>query len=243
MDNGGINMNLVKEQWQLGDKEEFLSYLDSFRQKDKEAWSRRILNSKLDVLAIPTKTIYGIVKEICKGNYKSFLDLKIFSNYESIAIYGMITSKITDFSEMLPYLTIYLDVMENWAHCDLLSLPISAGNKKDFLLLSDKYLVDPRIFVRRLSIMFLFQMAKTDESILPKVFNHLSMLKDEEEYYVIMMAGWLLSECIILYKNKTLQFIKEADLNPKILNKGIQKCRESRRLSQEEKDNLLSYKI
>lgn len=57
------------------------------------------------------------------------------------------------------------------------------------------------------------------------------------------MVGWLLSECIILYKEQTLKFITTTkDLNKKIVNKDIQKCRESRRLTQVEKDELISYK-
>lgn len=235
-------MNLNREIWLNENRDEFESFLESFRRRDKEEWSRKILNSKLDVLAIPTKTIHDIAQEISKGNYQSFLELRIFSSYESIAIYGMILSNIRDFQLMNYYLNIYLDVMENWAHCDLLSLPITSDNKNEFISLSNKYLTDSRTFVRRLSLMILFQMIK-DESILSIVFKHLQKLKEEDEYYVIMMAGWLLSECIILYRDQTLDFInRNSGLNKKIVNKGIQKCRESRRLTQIEKDQLLSIK-
>lgn len=235
-------MELNKKLWINEDKQLFISHLENYQRKEKEAWARKILNTKLDLLVLPTKVVHDIANDIFKGNYRSFLDLQIFSSYESIALYGMILSKIQDFKEMSHYLEIYLNVMENWAHCDLLSLPISSKNKNDFLLLSEKYLTDPRTFVRRLSLMILFQMIQ-DETVLSIVFDRLLRLKNEDEYYVIMMAGWLLSECIILYKNKTLEFINNTtDLNKKILNKGIQKCRESRRLSQEEKDSLLKYK-
>jgi 3-methyladenine DNA glycosylase AlkD len=68
-------------------------------------------------------------------------------------------------------------------------------------------------------------------------------LEAESAYYVIMMAGWLLSECIIKYKDQTLDFLANTSgLNQKIVNKGIQKCRESRRLTDEEKDELIQYK-
>ncbi len=238
-----IYLELNKTQWLESDRSIFLSYLKSFERKDKETWSRNILNTKLELLCIPTKTIYQIATEIYNGHYQSFLELKIFNNYESIAIYGKILSLIKDFDEMLTYLSSYIHVMENWAHVDLLSFHINPSNQEKFVKLSYEYLQSNQTFIRRLGLMILFQMVK-DESILPIIFDRLHTLDHENEYYVIMMAGWLLSECIILYKDKTLDFmVSTKNLNKKIVNKGIQKCRESRRLTQQEKDHLLSYKL
>lgn len=235
-------MILNKEKWVKEDELVFIQYLEQYRRQDKEDWSRKILNTKLDVLAIPTPIIREIANQIFKGNYKSFLDLRIFNSYESIAIYGSVISKIKDFKELTYYLDVYLDFIENWAHVDLLSPQINDKNKNDFLMLSNKLLYDSRVFVRRLSLLILFKMVN-DESILPIIFNSLLVLKGEKEYYVIMMAGWLLSECIIKYKDQTLEFISNTnELNKMIINKGIQKCRDSRRLSQDEKDDLLKYK-
>lgn len=235
-------MELNRIKWTLDDKSVFLSHLKTFQQKEKEAWSRSILQTKLEMLCIPTKMLYSIADEIFKGNYQAFLDLKIFDSYESVAIYGKIMSRIKDFDEMVYYLTVYLDVMENWAHCDLLSFNMDRYNKEKFLALSELYLKDSRTFVRRLGLMILFQMVK-DKSVLPIIYDRLKKLEQENEYYVIMMAGWLLSECIIQYRDQTLEFLShEKELNKKIVNKGIQKCRESRRITEIEKEQLLSYK-
>ena len=240
---GGHNMELCQLEWTLHDQSAFLTYLQSFQQKDKETWSRNILQTKLKLLCIPTKMINSIAEEIYKGNYQAFLALEIFDSYESIAIYGKLISKIKDFDLMVHYLTIYLDVMENWAHCDLLSFTINQSNTNQFLALSETYLSDQRLFVRRLGLMILFQMVK-NESVLTIIFDRLKKLEQETEYYVIMMAGWLLSECIIRYREQSLEFLNhEIKLNHKIVNKGIQKCRESRRMTEEEKEQLLPYKI
>ena len=235
-------MELNRAKWSSDDQYEFSAYLKTFQQKDKETWSRNILQTKLELLCIPTKTMYKIADEIYKGNYRGFLDLKIFDSYEEVAIYGKLVSRIRDFDEMVHYLTHYLDVMENWAHCDLLSFNMDGSNKDRFLALSEMYLKDNRTFVRRLGLMILFQMVK-DRSVLPIIYDRLKKLENENEYYVIMMAGWLLSECIIQYRDQTLEFLsREKELNKKIVNKGIQKCRESRRMTEIEKDQLLPYK-
>lgn len=235
-------MELIKNLWTQDDKIQFLNYLQSFEEKDKIEWTRRILNTKLPLMAIPTKTLDQIVKNIFKGNYESFLDLKIFDTYESIVINGKLLTRISDFDTMLHYLTIYKEVMENWAHVDILSFNITKTNQQKFIQLSNLYLNNPKPFIRRLSLMILFQMVK-DKSILPIIFQTLLRLDSEDEYYVIMMAGWLLSEAIIKHEEETLDFIKNnPKLNPKILNKGIQKCRESKRLTQQQKDDLLIFK-
>lgn len=234
-------MTLNRTDWQASDKPLFLAYLEQYRQPSKMDWARSILNSKMDVLAMKTKTMDEIVKQIRQGNVTAYLDLKIFDHYEAVAIYGKLVCSLEDFDLMVHYLTTYLDQMENWAHVDLLSFSIQPTNQDRFLQLSHRYQLDQRLFVRRLSLMILFQMVK-NPNVLPIIFKHLEILKDEDAYYVIMMAGWLLSECIILYPKITLEFISNTTLNRKIVNKGIQKCRESRRLSQSEKDALLVYK-
>lgn len=234
-------MDLNKTEWRSSDRSMLLAYLKSFEQANKVDWSRRILNTKMPLLAMPTKTIDQMAKEIHKGNFLSFLDLHIDDYYESIAIQGKLICKINDFDVMRRYLDRYATVMENWAHVDLLSFDINQNNQTQFIDLAHTYRTSTQPFIRRLSLMILFQMVK-DPQILPTIYNAIEALKDEDEYYVIMMAGWLLSECIIQHKTPTLSFIQNTELNPKIVNKGIQKCRESLRLSKAEKDELLIYK-
>ncbi len=227
--------------WTEADRNPFLIHLKSFEQPQTIDWARKILNTKLPLLAMSTKTMDSLVKEIHKGNFLSFLDLHIDDYYESIAIQGKLITKIKDFDIMKRYLDRYATVMENWAHCDLLSFDIHPENQSKFIDLSYGYRHSTQPFVRRLSLMILFQMVK-DTQVLPTIYNAIEALKDEDAYYVIMMAGWLLSECIIQHKTPTLSFIQHKELNPKIVNKGIQKCRESLRLSKAEKDELLIYK-
>lgn len=235
-------MELNKTLWHEGDILAFSNYLRMFQNKEKEVWSRSILNTKLELLCLTTQTLDLIAKSIYKGNYISFLDLKIFDTYESIAIYGKLIGMIDDYELMVHYLEIYINQMENWAHVDLLSFKRHFDHKDDLLNLSIKYLDSKEAFIRRLGLMILFQLIK-DKTVLPDIYEALMSLKNETNYYVIMMAGWLLSECIIKYQDETLKFIiNNSNLNPRIVNKGIQKCRESRRVSQSLKDELLTYK-
>ena len=175
-------MELNKTEWRSSDRVAFLAYLKSFEQPNKVDWTRRILNTKMPLLAMPTKTIDQIAKEIFKGDYPSFLDLHIDDYYESIAIQGKLITKIKDFDIMKRYLDRYATVMENWAHVDLLSFDINQNNQTRFIDLAHTYRTSTQPFIRRLSLMILFQMVK-DHQVLPIIYNAIEALKDEDEYY------------------------------------------------------------
>lgn len=234
-------MNLQKEQWNKEEIKEFENYLLKLALPPKQEWWKNSLKINKDVLAIPTKEVRRIANEISKGNFYSFLDLKLFINHETISIYGFLISKIDNLDLLENYLDKYTKVLDSWAHVDLLRLPITKDNLEFFLKLSNKYLKSKEELVRRLGLFILME-AILKGYALKKIFTTIKTLDDEKEYYVIMMAGWLLCECIILYKDESLGFLDSTKINPLILNKTIQKCRESLRLSKEFKDELLLYK-
>lgn len=235
-------MKLNKELWVAEDRGLFLNYMRSISRPEKVTWSKNILKTTSPVLALKTADMVKIAEEIMEGNYKSFLNLDILDYYETIALYGMIISRMKSFDDFIFYLNKYLDYMNSWAHCNLLSFPMLIPKSDYYFNLSKEYRKDSRIMVRRLSLFILYRYVK-ESKFLNIILESLLDFKDEDEYYVIMMAGWLLSECIILYKEKPLNFITNNTINKKIINKGIQKCRESNRLTKEEKDCLLNYKI
>lgn len=235
-------MNLNIEKWETKDIGLFLEYIETFKNnEEKIQWAKRILKTDSEVLGMKTQDIVTITTQLLKGNYISFLDLEIVDYYETIAIYGILLSKIESFSTYLIYLDKYLNLMNCWAHCDLLTFPQILEKKETYLQLAETYSHDIRVMVRRLSLYIMFKLLKTEDNIL-YILNHLLRFQNEEEYYVIMMAGWLLSECIILQEEQTINFIQNHNINKKIINKGIQKCRESNRLSKDKKDWLLQFK-
>jgi 3-methyladenine DNA glycosylase AlkD len=66
---------------------------------------------------------------------------------------------------------------------------------------------------------------------------------NEDHYYVNMMNAWIFCECFIKRREKTIAFLKTHKLNKFTINKGISKCRDSFRVSKEDKEMLLGYKV
>ena len=61
-------------------------------------------------------------------------------------------------------------------------------------------------------------------------------------YYVKMAVAWAVSAAYIRFPEKALNLLKSRELDPWTHNKAIQKCRESRRISEEDKQMLLLLK-
>jgi len=234
-------MNLIKDNWTKKDIEEFQKYLKTFENKEKVEWATNLLRTSLPVLCMTTPVMKDIVKNICKGNYEEFLNFMVWDYYENTAINGFIINNIKDFDTMKKYLDIYSKKADNWATCDLLSFKVKNNEDKYFSLALD-YVNNDKPFIKRIGLNILFNFIDNNNYI-NKIFEILDKFQDEEHYYVNMMNAWLLSECFIKQREKTLEYFKHNKLNKFTINKGIQKCRESRRVSIEDKDMLLKYKI
>ncbi len=234
-------MELTRTNWNKNDIKEFNDYLKTFENIEKREWSTNLLRTNLPVLCIKTNVMKDIIDKISNGNYLEFLDLMIWEYYENSAINGFLICKIKDFDLMKKYLDIYGSKADNWATCDLLTFDIK-DNEENFFALAKQYSKDDYPFKRRIGMSILFNFIDNNNYI-DEIFKLLDNFKDEEHYYVNMMNAWLLSECIIKQKDKTLKYLKNHNLNKFTINKGIQKCRDSHRLSKEEKDDLLKYKI
>lgn len=221
-------MNLIKENWTKEDIEEFNKYLISIKNKDKITWTKNIVNTNKQVLAIKTKELKDIAKQIYRGNYLSFLNNMNFDIYENTIIYAYLIVKIKDFNTLKKYLEIYSNNIDNWSSCDTLKFNIK-NNIEDYKKLVNEYIKSNKTFKRRIGIIILFEFIKQKEIIF--IFDIINKLKQEQEYYVNMAIAWLLCECFIKEQNKTIEYLNNNEINIFVKNKLLQKCRDSYRIN------------
>lgn len=233
-------MDLARTNWSFEDGCEFIKYLETFRRDDRIEWTKNILNTKMNVLAIKSPEIAMIVKQIKKGNFLSFLDLELNDYYENTAINGNLITAIKDFNIMKKYLDIYSKKADNWSTCDLLKFNVKKNEEK-FLALSKKYVKSSYPFVRRIGMYILFEFIDDDRYI-DEIYKMLNEFEEETEYYVNMMNAWLVCELFIKRKDKTIEFLKCNKLNAFTINKAISKCRDSFRVTKEDKESLLIFR-
>ena len=231
-------MKLIKELWNKEDAREFNRYLESIKLEDKIDFTKRIVNTKMKVLGIPIPKLREISKQIAKGNYISFLDNKNNEYYENTIINVCLINKIKDFETKKYYLNeLYID---NWSTCDTLTFKVK-GLEEKYWNLSQEYLKSKDAFKRRVGIRIMFSYKNNIEYV-DKIFEVIDKFYDEEEYYVNMAIAWLVCELMIYNRYKTLKYLEHHNLNKFTINKVISKCRDSYRVSKEDKELLLKYK-
>lgn len=233
-------MSFVKQNWNFTDILQFKEYEKSLKSTLKDcAWEQRIVNTKLECFGKTSFKAKQLAKEIKKGNSLSFIEnMKIENHLESLLV-GYLICNIKNFNLFSNKLEEYVLTIDNWASCDCLKF--SKYNKEDLIKLSYKYLNSKHCFVRRVGVNFWFEIIK-NENYVDDCFKFLNCLQNEQEYYVNMCGAWLLAEVFTKYKQKAVEYFKNNTTNNFVINKAISKCRDSFRVSREDKDFLLQFK-
>ena len=103
-----------------------------------------------------------------------------------------------------------------------------------------KYLSSDKEFtIRFYLVMFLWYFV--NDEYLNKILEITDNIKSDY-YYVKMAQAWLISEAYAKYPGITLEYLKKSKLDKWTFNKGIQKIRESFRVTKEDKDMLNKLK-
>lgn len=220
----------------------FKNYLIKLKNNKKINWTQKIINTKMPVLAIKSAILRDLSKQIIKGNYKEFLDYNLHDYYEFTIINSYLISKLNNFDEIKYYLNNLSNIADNWATCDALSFKITNTNFDNFFKLSKDYLKSNLPFKRRIGIRIWFGMLNSLYQT-KKVVELIPTLYSETEYYVNMILAWFVCELFIKHRNLAIDLFKSNKLNPFVTNKAIQKCRDSFRVSKEDKSMLLEFKI
>lgn len=234
-------INFVLNNWNNDDVDKLDNYLYSIRVKDKIEWGKNIVNTNMDYLAIKLPILKNIAKDIYKGNFISYLELMPHKYFESCTIDAFVISLINDFNLQTKYIKKLSKFIDNWSVVDSLKFKIK-GNEDKYMSFANELLKSKKPFSRRIGVRIYFSFVKL-EKYHQDIFSTLDKLLEEEHYYVNMAAAWLLCEMFIHFPEKTFSYLNNHNTNKFIINKGISKCRDSFRVSQENKEKLLKYKM
>lgn len=232
--------SLIKNEWNLINIEEYYMLLESLKIPEKVVWTRNIVNTKKECLAIPSKTLKEISKAIFRGNYISFLDIMPNKNHESLIIDAYVISKIKDFKAQTKYILKLAKYIDNWSVVDTLKFNIK-NHEDDYFSFARKMASYKLPFYRRIGVRVIFSLIGCD-NLLEDVFKYIDAFVLEEDYYVNMALSWLLCELFIKRRKETIDYLSSAHLNNFVLSKFISKCHDSYRVSPSDKLMLSSYK-
>ncbi|CAK7028336.1 DNA alkylation repair protein [uncultured Phascolarctobacterium sp.] len=200
-----------------------------------------------NIIGIRTPVLRQLAAEIVKsGDWRAYLQKALhrpFIYSEEATLCGMVIGLLkTDFDEILGYLQLFVPRIDSWSICDVTCAGLKVFKKhqaagRSFL---DQYLASANEYELRFAIIMLMAYYHDDSYIddTLQVLNSTS----HEGYYVKMAVAWALQLCFVKQRDKTLILFQHNNLDDFTLNKALQKCRESFRVSAADKELLQSLK-
>lgn len=127
-------------------------------------------------------------------------------------------------------------LLQDWWHVDQLVQFIKKPVDFNFALKkATSYVDSPLLFLRRWGYVLFLTGLQKDRAHTKQI---LSLMKDDDEYYVQMAEAWLLCDLAIYNYDEVYNFLKSTKINYNITGKAVQKCCDSFRLSHEQKNAL-----
>lgn len=197
-----------------------------------------------NIIGVRIPDLRNLAKEIAKNDYKEFLRNIKDEYYEELVLHGLVIgyAKIT-IEETIEYLKEFIPKIDSWAVCDTTcsNLKITKKHQKEMWNFLDNYIKSDKEFEIRFAVVMYLNYYLTEEYI-DKVLERIDKITSKD-YYAQMAIAWMLSFAYIKQKDKTLEYIKNNNLDKFTQNKAIQKICESYRVTKEEKEDLKMYKI
>lgn len=199
------------------------------------------------ILGVRTPALRAYAKAFAKNQpdkAHAFIKQLPHTYYEENNVHGELIGYLARTpQEAFELLDTFLPYVDNWATCDLMRIPAlkkdldaTLAKIKEWIHAEPEYIV--RFGVVELMTLFL------DDAFDPQ---HLFLIADikRDEYYINMARAWYYSFALIKQPEATLPFFEK---RPTILdawthNKSLQKARESRRISPEQKAYFQSLKV
>jgi 3-methyladenine DNA glycosylase AlkD len=222
---------------------DILKELKSLAEESYKEFNRKIIPTKQTTLGVRLPVLRRLAKQIVKQDPMAFVRRDKQNVYEMIMLEGMVLSYLErPFMELLPHIERFLDKVDNWAQVDSTICDFKSIRKEKEAVFSvvQQWLASDNEFVVRAALVVL--LAHYVERNNLKTIFELSQSVAHSGYYVLMGNAWLISVCMAKYPEETLRFFKNNTLDARTHNKAIQKCRESFRVSKENKAILVELK-
>ena len=240
-------MDLKSIEWKEESYLEYISYLKGISNNSTRQFNERIFNDTKEVLGLKIPEMRKVAKEILASNAEEFLRLaKKHDKYlEEVMIESFVISNLKeDIEKKINRVDEFVNKITSWAICDSFvpSLKIIKKNKEVFWdYLMKKYRKSSKEFELRFIIICLMDYYIDDEH-LEKIFEIFKDVK-KEDYYVRMAVAWAICECFIKRRDETLEFLKSLNnFDTFTFNKAVDKCRDSYRVTNEDKEMLKKMK-
>ncbi len=194
------------------------------------------------IIGVRTPELRKFSKNLTKNpEYKMFLDILPHKYYEENNLHGFLIENIKDYNEVILRLEKFFPYIDNWATCDLIRPKIFKSYLPDLSIKIKEWICSEHVYTVRFAVEMLMSFYLDDNFS----GEHLKMVSEikSDAYYVKMMIAWYFATALAKQYEFAVKYIEEKKLASWVHNKTIQKAIESRRISNDKKDYLKTFRI
>lgn len=199
--------------------------------------------SKERFVGVRTPQLRALAKEMVReGSAREFLQTKLpHPTFDEMQLHAFIICSMKDYEGVLKEVERLLPHVDNWATCDQLSPKVFKQNKDKLLVSIRQWMQSEHEYTVRFGMGMLMQHYLGAPWFRVEFLEEAAQIR-REEYYVRMMQAWFFATALAKQYDAALPFIRLRRLEPWTHRKAIQKGCESRRLTQEQKAVLKTYR-
>ncbi len=226
-------------------KQEIKKELENLADKKYREFHKGLCPGTENILGVRIPVLRNYAKKLSKEKEIKYLLENIDNQYyEEIMLQGMLIGleKDNNIQNILNDIEKFVPKIDNWAVCDVFcgGLKITKKYLEEMWNFLQKYLKSEKEFEIRFGVVMLLDYYITEE-YLEKDFKIFDDIKSEK-YYVQMAVAWAISICLIRFYDRTIEYLKNANLDKFTYNKALQKAIESYRITDMQKQELRKMK-
>ena len=249
-------------------RKDIREHLLGLAEQDYQKFSAALIPGVENMLGIRLPALRTIAKEIAKSDWQESLKEEDYY-FEERMLRGMVLSYVKgSMDEMLPYITEFIPLVDNWSVCDsvFMGMTIFQKDREKAWQYIMPYLKSDKEFEIRVALIIVMQhLLKCDrdgKKISRLRTVELSHLLNENQidglyidrvlmevdqvdttaYYASMAAAWLIAEAFCCFPHRTYLYLQNNHLDNQTFHKAIQKIVESRIPKEDVKKTLRQLK-
>ncbi len=218
------------------------SEIENLAEQDYKQFSGSLLPGIDHVLGVRLPELRKLAKQIAASDWQEYLAGEPYY-FEENMLQGMVIGVISvSPEERLQYMTAFIPRIDNWSVCDSFCCGLKFAGKHQALVWDylQPWLQSGEEYSIRFAVVMMMNYYLNDGYI-DRVLSLLDDVK-HDAYYVKMAVAWALATALAKQPDKTWNYFQHHHLDNDTWRKTIQKCIESRRISDEQKAILREWR-
>ena len=235
--------NIAKNKVKIKKRNEIKNELNALADNKFKDFSEGLSMGNKTMIGVRTPILREYAKELSNNFYEEYDELSC-DTFEEILLKGMMIGYANiSIEDKIKYLDLFVPLIDNWAVCDMTcaTLKFTKNIQEQMWEYINEYIDSSKEFYVRFAIVMMLDYYVNEEYIdrIIEIINNLDYKGNCNKYYIKMAVAWLIAEIIIKQRNKGMNYLKRKNnLDDFTFNRAIQKCIDSYRVSDKDKNIL-----